>query len=238
LLEHDAVKRAHLIALTVVGVGALAIAESYFGSTRYELNGSTYRVPHKYEFMRNFSLPWLDGVKGLEPEPDESVWLLFPAAEISGDIREYSRFFRGYAGNYEADIVVNVLGGKEAREFPTDRQSDVEKVGRELSGGALRQRDDTTGWDRVYWLVGEKGTAGEGGSLFYLIPRQGIEHLPPHWRTPYCQGSQDIEGKETYDCKFTIHSGGLTYSFSLRQENLSIAPRIPPYTLGRLRRWK
>lgn len=236
--NHAAVNRGYMIALALAGIGAAAMAESYLGSTRYRLNEAAYAVPHKYEFMRNFSLPWLASVKGLDKEPDESVWLLFPASELSSGVQGYKRLFHGYSSDVEADMVVNVLGGKEAREFPADRNSDIMKVQQELAKGAVRQRDGTTGWDRVYWLIGAKGTPGEGGSLFYLVPREGVESLPPNWRVPSCQGSPDINRHETFDCSFTISHSGLTFDFSLRQENLSTASRIPTYVLGRLARWR
>lgn len=71
--NHAGVKRASIIIFAVAGVAAAAMAESYLGSTRYRLNDAIYAVPHKYEFMRNFSVPWLLGVKGLDEEPNESV---------------------------------------------------------------------------------------------------------------------------------------------------------------------
>lgn len=233
-----AVKHAQIIVLAIAGIGAAATAESYLGSTRYRLNDATFAVPHKYEFMRNFSVPWLAGVKGLAKEPDESVWLMLPASELSGGVRGYKRFFHGYSSDVEADMVINVLGGKEARELPADRGSDIAKVRQELANGGLRQRDPTTGWDRVYWLVGEAGTPGQGHSLFYLVPSDGVESLPLNWRVPSCQSSPDINGHETFDCRFTIGYKGLTFNFSLRQENLSIVSPIPAYVLRRLNGWR
>lgn len=233
--KHGAVKRRYIIVLAAMG--AAAVAESYLGSTRYRLNDITYLVPHKYEFIRNFSLPWLASVKGLDEEPDQSVWLLLPASELSSDVQGYRLLFHGYSSDVRADMVVNVLGGKEALEFSADRNSDIKKIKQELANGALRQRDGTTGWDRVYWMIGEKGTPGEGGSLFYLIPREGVENLPPHWRVPSCQGSPDINGRETFDCSFTISHRGLMFDFTLRQENLSTARHIPAYVLRRLEGW-
>ena len=236
--NHAAVKRTHIIVLAIAGIGAAAMTESYLGSTRYQLNDASYAVPHKYEFMRNFSVPWLAGVKGLDKEPDESVWLLLPASELLGGVQGYKRLFHGYSSDVEADMVVNVLGGKEAREFPADRSSDITKVRQELANGGLRRRDPTTGWDRVYGLVGEEGTPGQGGSLFYLVPRDGVESLPPNWRVPSCQGSPDINGHERFDCSFNISDKGLTLDFTLRQENLGTASRIPAYVSGRLEGWR
>lgn len=236
--NHAAVKRAHIFVLAIASIGAAAMAESYLGSTRYRLNDAPYAVPHKYEFVRNFSVPWLVGVKGLDKEPDESVWLLLPASELSGGVQGYNRFFHGYSSDVEADMVVNVLGGMEAREFPADRSSDITKVREELANGKLRQRDPTTGWDRVYWLVGEEGTPGQAGSLFYLVPREGVESLPPNWRVPSCQGSPDINGHERFDCSFTIRDKGLTFDFTLRRENIGTASLIPAYVLRRLENWR
>lgn len=232
------VKRASIIVLAIAGIGGAAIAESYLGSTRYQLNDTIYAVPHKYEFMRNFRVPWLEGIKGLAKEPDESVWLLLPASELSDGVPGYKRLFRGYSSDVEADMVVNVLGGREAREFPADRGIDLTKVRQELAKGALQQRDPTTGWDRVYWHVGEEGTPGQGGSLFYLIPRDGIESLPPNWRVPSCQGSPDVNGHERFNCNFAISDGGLTFDFTLRQENLGSANHIPAHVLRRIKAWR
>ncbi|PBN41385.1 hypothetical protein [Sphingobium sp. D43FB] len=232
--NHSAVKRAHIFILAVASIGAAAMAESYLGSTRYRLNDALYAVPHKYEFVRNFSVPWLVGVQGLDKEPNESVWLLLPASELSGGVQGYNRVFRGYSRDVEADMVVNVLGGMEAREFPADRNRDIIKVREELANGKLRQRDPTTGWDKVYWLVGEEET----GSLFYLVPREGVESLPPNWRVPSCHGSPDINRHERFDCNFTIRNKGLTFDFTLRQENISTVSLIPAYVLRRLEGWR
>lgn len=230
--------RLQIILSGAVAVVVALVGESYLGFTRYHINGVTYAVPHKYEFMRNFSLPWLAGVKGLDKEPDQSIWILFPASQLAEGIPSYSRWFHGYSDEVEADMVVNVLGGKEAREFPGDRRDEIAKVEQELANNSPRQLDPTTGWQRVYWMVGDKGTPGEGGSLFYLIPRDGLAHLPADWRVPSCQGSQDINGKETYDCSFVIYRGGLTFDFSLRRENLKAASRIPDYVRARLNGWQ
>lgn len=232
------VKRGYIIALALAGIGAAAMAESYLGSTRYRLNDTIYAVPHEYEFMRNFGLPWVAEAMGLDKEPNESVWLLLPASELSSGVQGYRRLFHGYSSDVEADMVVNVLGGKEAREFPDDRSSDITKVQQELAKGGPRQRDRATGWDRVYWLIGKRGTPGEGGSLFYLVPREGVESLPLNWRVPSCNGSPDVNGHETFDCSFTISSNGLLFDFTLRQENLGTASRIPAYVFARLERWQ
>ena len=219
-------------------VVAALVADSYIGSTRYRINGVTYRVPHKYEFMRNFSVPWLAGVKGLDKEPDQSVSLLFPANQLSQGIPGYSRWFHGYADQYEADMAITVLGGKEAQDFPAERRHDMTKVAEELDKKSPRKPDPISGWDRVYSSVGEKGTPGQGHDLFYLMPRSGVEHLPADWRVPSCQSSPDINGRETYDCLFTIYRDGRTFQFYIRQENLGIANRLADYVTARLNEWR
>lgn len=230
--------RGKVVALALGALVVAAAVEAHVGSTRYELNGTAYAVPHKYEFMRNFRLPWLEGVKGLDKEPDESVWILIPANELARDIPGYSRMFRGYSTDVEADMVVNVLGGKEAREFPQDRNSQLQMVADALASGEGRESDKATGWERIYSMRGIEGTPGAGGSLFYLMPKVGPEKLPVDWRPPSCQGSQDINGRETYDCSYIIYQNGLTFDFSLRQENLGVANRVPDYVLERLKKWQ
>jgi hypothetical protein len=232
------VKRLQITLLAVGAAIAALVAESYLGSSRYKINGITYKVPHKYEFMRNFSMPWLAGVKGLDREPHQSVWILFPADQLAKGIPGYPRWFHGYSNQVEADVVVNVLGGKEAREFESDRGDDIAKVAQELAKGSPQRIDPTTGWRRVYWDMGEKGTPGEGNDLFYLIPRAGLNRLPSDWRVPYCQSSPDINGRETFDCHLTIYRRGLTFGFYARQENLGIANRIVDYSRARLDGWR
>lgn len=230
--------RTRFITFSALAVGTVIVGtavESVVGKARYELNSVTYSIPHKYEFTRNFSLPWL---QGLPKEPDESVWLLFPANELARDLPKYEQWFRGYVGEVEANIVVNVRGGREAREFTADRSRDLSQVDREIARISPRQENGSTGWDRVYWSVGERGTPGEGHSLFYLIPSDGAEHLPPNWRIPYCRSAPDVEGRETYSCDFTIYQNDLTYNFMLRQENLGMADAIPDYVRSRLRAWR
>lgn len=230
--------RTRFITFAALAVGAVlagTAVESVVGKARYELNSATYSIPHKYEFTRNFSLPWL---QGLPKEPDESVWLLFPASELARDLPGYKQWFHGYVSEVEANFVVNVRGGKEAREFTADRSRDLSQVALEIAKSSPRQNNGSTGWDRVYWSVGEKGTPGEGHSLFYLIPSGGLDYLSPGWRVPYCRSSPDVEGRETYSCDFTIYQNELTYNFMLQQENLGMADVIPDYVLSRLRAWR
>ena len=226
--------------LMAAGVAiAVLVFESYFGSTRYKINNVTYVVPHKYEFLRNFSLPWLTGAKGFDKEPDDSVWLIFAAEELSQGVPGYKQWVHGYSDQVKAETVVNVLGGREAREFPGDRIEDIRKVAEELTTkNSPRGIDPQSGWDRVYWSVGQKGTPGEGHDLFYLIPHAGLERLPSDWRVPSCQSAPDINGKETYDCHLTIYRRGLTFGFYIRSENLGVANRIPDYTRTRLDSWR
>jgi hypothetical protein len=112
------------------------------------------------------------------------------------------------------------------------------KVAEELAKKSPSRPDPMTGWVRVYWSVGEKETPGEGNDLFYLIPHSGVEHLPRHWRVPFCQSSPDINGRETYDCHLTIYQGGRTFGFYIRQENLGVANQIPQYVATRLNGWR
>jgi hypothetical protein len=221
-----------VIALALVALIAAAAVEAQVGSTRYELNGVNYDVPHQYEFTRNFRLPWLEGLKGLDQEPDQSIWLLIPAGELARDIVGYSRTFHGYSSDVEANMVVNVLGGKEAREFPEDRVRSLSQVAEAVATGEGQEADQKTGWKRVYWM------RGGGGSIFFLVPSGGLQKLPPDWLPPSCQGSTDANGRETYDCTFVIYRKGLTFDFSLRQENPRLANGIPDYVLARLQKWQ
>lgn len=230
-------KRRTAILLGLAGIGLAFVAESYWGWTTYRLNGVSYAVPHKYEFMRNYRIWWLEGIKGLEKEPDESIWLLLSAEELARDMPGYRRTFHGYVGNPEADLVVNILGGKEAREFPDDYKTMWEKAVTEERNGAPRKPDTGTPFDRVEWMGGTKGTPGENHSLFYLVPN-AKSAMPLNWLPPSCQGSPDIDGRETYNCRYTIHEGGLTYQFSLRQENFGLASRMPDYIKHRLDSWR
>lgn len=227
-----------IIALVFGGLAVAAAVEAKFGSTHYNLNGGVYAVPHKYEFMRQFRLPWLEAVKGLDKEPDESIWLLIPASELARDVPGYSRKFHGYSTDVEADMVVNVLAGKEAREFAQDRAAQLQMVGDALASGEGRERDRATGWTRIYSMQGIEGTPGEGDSHFYLLPEGGPSKLPTEWRPPSCQGSPDLNGRERYDCSYVILRNGLAFDFTLRQENLGVASRIPDYVIARLTKWR
>ena len=220
----------------MVAAVLLFITEAYLGETKYRLNGVSYAVPHKYEFGRQFRVWWLEGI-GLPPEPDESIWLLLPASELARDVPGYNLMFRGYAGDVEADVVVNILGAR-ARDFSADYRRMWGRVAEEKEKGAARQVDAATGWIRVIWIGGDKGTPGEGYSNFYLIPPSGREGLPSNWLPLSCIGSPDINDREHYNCSFTIHHNGLTFDFTLRQENLAVAERIPPYVMSRLSKWQ
>lgn len=230
------VARAKTILIVAGAIIATIVVESFLGSTRYQLNGVAYFVPHRYESMRNFSVFWLMGVQGLDEEPVESVWLLFPSSDLVRGVHGYARTSRGYSSQVPTDIVVNVLGGKEASEFPADRRNDLIQVAAESARGVLREADRTTGWIRVYWWAGED-SAEAGSPWFYLIPSEGLEHLPIGWRVPHCLRSQDVDQQETYKCRFEIFREGLTYAFSLDEENLATADYIPIYVHSRLRGW-
>lgn len=212
---------------------ASVAAESYLGSTRYTINGVTYDVPHKYEFMRQFSLPWLKYVRGLDADDPQSVTLLFPASQVAGSVRGYHRTFQGYDSEVPADMAVTVTGGKEAREFPEDRVSMLQQQQQiRADMGITRVISDLeTGANRVVL------TSGADGDMHWdLMPRDG--ELPPNWRPPRCLGSRDPKGRATYDCTFWIHKDGLTFEFLLRQGNLKTADQIPSFVLRRMNRWR
>ncbi|QNN65079.1 hypothetical protein H9L12_13020 [Sphingomonas rhizophila] len=107
-----------IVAFALGALVVAVVAESHFGSTRYKLNGAAYSVPHQYEFARNFRLPWLESAEGLEKEPDESVWLLIPSHEMAREVPGYKRQFHGYSDDVEADVVVQILGGKRPAGSP------------------------------------------------------------------------------------------------------------------------
>lgn len=230
-------RRLVLFALAAIALIITGFAiESKIGSTSYTINGISYSVPHKYEFMRQFRVPWLEGIKGLEPEPDESVWLLIPADEISKELPGYSRRFHGYATEEPADVVVNVLGGREARQFPDDVACMDGQI-KSLEQEGARREADPTGWERIISLDGVKGTPAEGHLNFYLTPTSK-RPMPQNWLPPSCLASPDINRRETYYCNFTINVNGRTFAFSLRRENLQLADQIPNYVAQRLDRWK
>ena len=221
-------------ALLLIVIGLFV--EAQFGSTSYFVNGVRYSIPYKYEFSRNVRLPWLENVKGLEPEPEQSIWLMLPAEELARDIKGYSELFHGYSSEVPASLVVNILGGKEAHEFSDDlkhRWEQIDSLGHE--GG--RREADPTGWERVIWSEGEKGSPAEGHLSFYLI---STSHKPmtSNWLPPSCLASPDINMHEIYNCNFTIMGKGRTFTFRLSRENLDLAARIPAYIGVRLDKWR
>lgn len=228
--------RPQLIAIAVVAAVLLLVAEAYLGASRYRLNGLSYAIPHKYDFSR-VRIWWLEGLQGLPEEPEESVWLLLPARELARDVRGYNRMFRGYASNVEADITVNILGAN-ASDFPADYRRMWGRVAEEVKAGAPREVDPNSGWTRIIWVGGVKGTPGEDHSNFYLVPPNGHAGLPRNWLPLSCTGSPDINHRERYNCRFEINHQGLTFRFGLRQENLKVADRIPAYVLSHLSEWR
>lgn len=228
--------------LIAVGLGVLALAgiagAAASDTTVYRLNDNTYRVPHEYEFQRQFRIFWLEGIQGLAPDPDESVWLLLPAAEVAQGVPDFRPVVRGYVEQVSDDVVVNVLGGTDASNFRQDRSRMLGLVAEQERIETTQKIDPTTGWVRVIWLGGEIGTPAEGHSNFYLVPPAGKEHLPPDWHPPSCLGSPDQKGVETFYCNFEIYRNGLIFRFSLRQENLGLAGRIPVYVMSRLHGWE
>ena len=227
-----------IVAFALGALVVAVVAESHFGSTRYKLNGAAYSVPHQYEFARNFRLPWLESAEGLEKEPDESVWLLIPSHEMAREVPSYKRQFHGYSDDVEADVVVQILGGKTARRFAIDRKEALAGIEREIAQQGRPQIEKTTGWIRVPNILGADGKFGAAGLRFSLVPFDGISMLPANWMPPSCQASQDVDGIETYDCDFVIYRDGLSFDFTLRRENLNTAGRMPDFFLARLRKWR
>ncbi len=209
------------------------VAESRFGSTRYTINGVSYDVPHQYEFTRQFSLPWLKHVKGLDADDPESVTLLFPAEKLAANVRDYHRMFHGYDSDVPADIVVTMTGGKEAREFSEDRVSMLNQQQQTRAEGGITKviPDAETGMSRVVGMIGV-----DGDVQWDLMPADG--KLPLNWRPPSCLGSVDVKGRATYDCTFWIQERGLTFEFDLRQGNLKTADQIPTFVLRQMSRWR
>jgi hypothetical protein len=218
------------VALLLVG---LLSAESYLGSTRYTVNGVSYDVPHRYELVRQFSLPWLKQVKGLDADDPESISLLFPASQVAEAVPGYHRTFRGYDSEIAADMVVRVTGGKEAREFPEDRGSMLNQHRQIRAEGRVTKAipDDETGMNRVVLSIG-----ADGDVEWDLMPADA--KLPLNWRAPSCLGSRDVKSRPTYDCTFWIQEHGLTFEFLLRQGNLKTAAQIPSFVLRRMSRWR
>lgn len=226
--------RGKIIASALVALVIAAIVENSFGSTRYQLNSASFDVPHQYDFGREVRWSWLADIKGLDDEPDESIWLSIPAVELARDIPGYSRTFHGYDADQEADVIVNVIGGSDAGVFPKYRADQLKMVAEAVARGEGREPDRTTGWERIYSMRSTKGA----GSIFYLLPVAGAQSLPSDWLPPICDGSHDIDQREAFDCSYTIFRNGLTFAFTLRKENLSVAGRFPQYVMDRLKRWQ
>ena len=221
-----------LLGIVIAAVSAGTIA-AYEGTSRYTINGVRYDVPHKYEFMRQFNLPWLNAVKGLDADDPESVALLLPADDIAGSVRGYHPTFHGYDSEVPADMVVTVTGGKDAREFPSDRLAMLaqDEEQRKQDGIAREVPDSETGMTRAILATGN-----DGDWEWDLRPINGT--LQQNWRPPSCLGSHDVKGRPTYDCTFWIQQDGLTFEFLLREGNLNTAQQIPTFVLQRMARWR
>lgn len=142
-------RRILIIVAVLVPAAFLAIfLEGRFGTSTYHLRGVTYAVPHAYEFSRQFHLPWLNDVEGLAQEPDESIWLIIPAAELAAGIPGYHRYYNGAVGQVEAAMVVAIRTDAGAREFARLRQRNWEDVAARLAEGA-DLRPDTSGLLRL-----------------------------------------------------------------------------------------
>ncbi|MBA4308439.1 MAG: hypothetical protein C0429_17055 [Sphingopyxis sp.] len=231
-------KSKHILAILLGALVTSVAVEAQIGSTRYDVNGTVYNIPHSYEFERNFQIPWLEGLKAGEKEATNSVWLTIPASELARDITGYSRLVRGYVPEVEMDMVIHVYGGQDALKFPQFRADQIQKVSEAIKKINVQEPDKSTGWQRIYWLGGGEGAPSDGGSLFYLIPKQGLDQLPSDWNPPSCQRSEDVKGLEYFDCKYVVYRNGLVVDFHLDQENLDFANEIPNYVLARLRKWE
>ncbi|MEH3147718.1 MAG: hypothetical protein PGN34_20775 [Methylobacterium frigidaeris] len=221
----------HVAALLVLATLGAVAAESRFGRTSYRLAGTDYAVPHRYEFSRNFRLPWLDAIPGLGREPEESLALLLPAAEVAEGLPGYSRFGRGYVGPIEADLVVEVVGDRDRRHFARLHDRQWGHFDARLAEGAT-WHPDPAGGERLVFSVG-----ADGRGSFYLSPTRETARRADR-TPPYCLARGDREGRETYDCSYTIHRDGLTFDFSLRQESVAAADRVPDYVRTRLAGWR
>lgn len=205
-------------------------ADLRFGTTRYRLAGTDYAVPHAYEFSRNVHLPWLDGVPGLGREPEESLWLILPAAEVAEGLSGYRRLSHGHAGPFAADLVVHVVGDPDRRYFAPLYARQWGNFDARLAEGAP-WRPDPSGGER---LVHSEGVDHR---RFYRFPSRHAAR-PADQTPPSCLASDDRDKREVSTCTYLVHRDGLTYDFSLRPENLAVADRVPAYILTRLAAWK
>jgi hypothetical protein len=222
-----------LIAFLVVACVACG-AEARYGTTTYHLRGVTYFVPHKYEFSRQFHLPWLDEIEGLAEEPAESIWLMIPAPELASGIPGYQRNFAGAVGPVEGTMVVNIRSDPNAREFVRLRQRNWENVEARLADGA-ELRPDPSGMVR---LVHSEGPPEDGNRSFYLFPNKAAVRSQGAQIAPSCLANLDYRREERYACSYVIHRDGLTYDFSLHQHSINVADRVPDYLLRRLSAWR
>lgn len=228
-------RRVILVLVAVLVVACVACgAEARYGTTTYHLRGVTYFVPHKYEFSRQFHLPWLDEIEGLAEEPAESIWLMIPAPELAIGIPGYQRNFAGAVGSVEATMVVNIRSDPDAREFVRLRRRNWENVQARLAEGA-KLRPDPSGMVR---LVHSEGPSEDGNRSFYLFPNNAAVRSRGAQIAPSCLAELDYRREERYDCSYVIHRDGLTYDFSLHQHSLGVADRVPDYLLARLSAWR
>lgn len=225
-----------MIGLSAVAVGAMAaaLAAGSEGTSDYRIDGAVYAVPHAYDVQSQG--PGFPQLPGMDSEPADQVRLQFPAAELARDIPGYSATFHGYNGEVPADMRVQIMGGREAREFGDDVKTVWQQM-KPFEAASGREPDPLTGWDRVYSMKGDPGTLAEGSGIFYLVPTAD-KPMPDNWRLPHCKASPDAEHRPRVDCTFTISRNGLTYDFMLRQENLVLAGQVAAYVETRLRSWK
>jgi hypothetical protein len=225
------------IVIAFSAVGFALMANHYWSTTKYQLNGSTFNVPQRYNMMpyyrTRFTLK-----SGLVAEPDQTVSLILPAKELARDVQGYNELFHGYSsGDVPAFITVTVSGGEAVHDF-TERYFAAWNQVRQLEeGGAPPQPDPATGLERINEIPSGFGSLGAGHSIFYLVPRKG-QPLPQNSLPTSCLAYPDEKGRENYDCNYTIRRNSLIFNFNLKEENLQFAERIPTYAFSRLVAWE
>lgn len=222
-------KRSLLTAVTVAAAMVLGFTaiRAQSGSTRHVVDGINYDIPLAHVFNgAGFS-----GLSGLDKEPADSVWLTFPAADLATAIPGYSRTVKGYRGQVDAGLIVNVAGGKEAREFPQDLDRVLKTIQKLKRARAAEAPDAATGAIRL--IETDMGR----GSSWYLVPpanqKFAVDRLPPA-----CQSTKDSNDRDLYDCQFTVVRDGRSFTFSLNEENMPFVDQTVDFVAKRLAEWR
>lgn len=135
-------------------------------------------------------------MEGLAQEPDKSIWLIIPAAELAAGIPGYHRYYNGAVGQVEAAMVVAIRTDAGAREFARLRQRNWEDVAARLAEGA-DLRPDTSGLLR---LVHSKGPPQDGSRSIYLFPNKASIGARRAAIAPSCLADLDFNRQERYRC--------------------------------------